>query len=1101
MTSLREMICVIRYEMKQQLRSWVFRVFVVVALVGIVACHMYRQGDGNCENWKMVALPCSMPLMNAYLFSVVQSLFLIVIMAGILRRINRLGSLEAINIRPFDNVVYYWGVVAGNFLLFLLLNVVVILAAVFVVNLTSLAPVGWKYYIFYLLTLNIPVWVFVSGLTLWISSVTKSRAMAIVLSVIWWMACIFWLPYWQHGTFDYLASGIPNLFSEVIGHLNFPLYMLHRCAYLLVGAGLLVCSVNRMRRLPNEIRMRKAYLSGGILLLVCGVACGGLLEYAYYRNREARADYYASFKHNWKEATCRVRRHSIELEQLGETLTMRSDMTIYNPGKESLTQIVLFLNPSLQVTELASGKGNLTYRRDAQVILIDRGLGAGDSLRLYMEYSGRIDDRFCDLHLTDEEYEYPFYQDRFFATGRQGAFVERDLLVLPPASVWYPVAVPPVNPLMPMATGRDFTRFRLLVKHPLQKEIVSQGQMSVTEDSVVFSCHNTLSGISLCGANYNRHFIPVDDKFGLQLNTMSFGEQLANNFSGISPADFISSWEKFPGLKPLGGYNYEAASWYEPKAPYLYLLEVPVSFRLETHAGKPEAGLVEPGMIFLRERGFDMNIAQAMEIGKVENEEEFIKVVDALDGGVFSSQRKAVDSHPLLGFVKKEEPIGGNYCDNDNGGYSLSEAKRVWVHSLEYSFMGKVLEGLYSKDFNQAQGLAGAFSITAKKEDNDYLIGKSLTDILEDNNKLAFSKKLNDLWLRLTLQIPSRELRQSIDSVYEFRVGEVDYDSLILAWTTRWGTDIDHVMRDWMTTRHEQYFKVEDAMLYYDPETRRYKAIGKIMNAGKSGGIASIEYGFLNQIQRSVCYFEPGEVKAFTLVTDMDISSINTGLSANRPTTFYFQREKVDHLDAPWELEEEWHSISVSEFMEGENPNEFVVDDQDAGFCLQDGSLSWLQRWRRTAPPLVPNSQMGGEDRRWKRVIDAEAYGDSIRGYHYIGGGYGKSTATWRLNLPEAGRYRVMGKVYRDFCTPPKEGILETGVVYYYTLSFGDQKRDVEVNLDVELDGLSENSCWASLGEYDFPAGEVSVMLSDKEIRKRNEIAIVADAVKFIKIE
>lgn len=155
--------------------------------------------------------------------------------------------------------------------------------------------------------------------------------------------------------------------------------------------------------------------------------------------------------------------------------------------------------------------------------------------------------------------------------------------------------------------------------------------MSVTEDSVIFSCHNTLSGISLCVANYNRHFVPVDDKFGLQLNTMSFGEQLANNFSGISQADFISSWEKSPGLKPLDGYNYEAANWYEPKASYLYLLEVPVSFRLDSHAGKPEAGLVEPGMIFLRERGFGMNIAQVMAIGKVENEEEFEKVVYALD--------------------------------------------------------------------------------------------------------------------------------------------------------------------------------------------------------------------------------------------------------------------------------------------------------------------------------------------------------------------------------------------------------------------------------------------------------------------------------------
>lgn len=140
--------------------------------------------------------------------------------------------------------------------------------------------------------------------------------------------------------------------------------------------------------------------------------------------------------------------------------------------------------------------------------------------------------------------------------------------------------------------------------------------------------------------------------------------------------------------------------------------------------------------------------------------------------------------------------------------------------------MGKVLEGLYSVNFSQA-GPAGVAFIMAKKEDNDYLIGKSLTDILGDNNELAFSKKLGDLWLRLTLQIPSRELRQSLDSVYEFRVGEVDYDSLVQVWTARWGTDIDHVMRDWMTTRHEQYFKVKGAILYYDPETRRSKAIGK----------------------------------------------------------------------------------------------------------------------------------------------------------------------------------------------------------------------------------------------------------------------------------
>ena len=38
---------IMRNEMKLQMRSWVFRFFVVLSLVGIVACQMYRQGgDG-----------------------------------------------------------------------------------------------------------------------------------------------------------------------------------------------------------------------------------------------------------------------------------------------------------------------------------------------------------------------------------------------------------------------------------------------------------------------------------------------------------------------------------------------------------------------------------------------------------------------------------------------------------------------------------------------------------------------------------------------------------------------------------------------------------------------------------------------------------------------------------------------------------------------------------------------------------------------------------------------------------------------------------------------------------------------------------------------
>lgn len=1094
--SIHYMFQVVYYEMKTQWRSWIFRFFTLFSLVGIMICHVYWQGQGNCMNWKMVALPCSMPLVNAYLFSVVQSLFLIVIMAGIPRRMERLGAFETIYARPFHNVTFYWGTIIGNFLLFLLLNVVVILAAVFVVNLTSLAPVGWKYYIFYLLTLNIPAWVFVAGLTLWISSVARSRVMAIVLSVIWWIACIFWLPYWQHGTFDYLASGVPNLFSEVIGHLNFPLYVLHRCAYLLVGAGLLVYSVNRMKRLPNETEMRKTCLSGGILLVVCGVVCGGLLEYSYYRDRKIRADYYASFEHNWKEVTCRVRNHSIELEQSGETLTMRSDMTVYNPGKESLAQIVLFLNPGLRVTKLGSGEDDLAYRRDEQAILIDRSLGVGDSLRLHVEYSGRIDDRFCDLHLTDEVYEDPFYQDRFFATGRQGAFVNEELLVLSPACTWYPVAIPPVNPLMPAATGRDFTHFRLLVKHSAQKVIISQGKAVEREYGITFTCRNSLNGISLFGANCQQNLFPIDEKFSFQLNSNTLGKQLAKNFSRISRAAFITFWREPQSLDLYEVKEYRNKSWVEPEVLYLYLLEVPVSFRLDSHMGKSETGLVEPGMIFLRERGFDMDLVWTMTKGKIKNRDDFQSVVTSLFGEIFSSWRRAKDSHPLLGlFKRKVKEVIGDEFEADYCGSSLWQVQRVWVYSSEYPFIGKVFENLSFGNFKQARGIANLLFFAGMKKKYDDLSGHSIVDILNENKEAAFEEKLVDLWTRLTLKIPSGELEQSLDSLFRCCSGEIDYDSLVQVWSTRWNTNISAVMQDWVTTRHEQYFKIKDAVLYYDSDTRRTKAIGKIMNVGKDGGVVSIEYGSFMNTRRSVCYVRPGEVKAFTLVTDETVSSINTGLSANRPPILDFQERKIGSLIDSLGIE--WYSIPLSEFVKEENPNERIVDDSDPEFELVNGNLTWIQRWLQDEPDY--RMIQGGETNRWEPVIDIEAYGDSIRGYWCISGGMGKSTATWRLNIPEAGRYQVMGKVYRATCIPITISL--PGVVYYYTISFGDQKKEVEVNLDAELPDSYEKSCWASLGEYDFPAGEVSVTLSDKEIHKRKEVAIVADAVKFIKIE
>ncbi len=271
------------------------------------------------------------------------------------------------------------------------------------------------------------------------------------------------------------------------------------------------------------------------------------------------------------------------------------------------------------------------------------------------------------------------------------------------------------------------------------------------------------------------------------------------------------------------------------------------------------------------------------------------------------------------------------------------------------------------------------------------------------------------------------------------------------------------------------------------------------------GGIKSrvvfIEHnltGEIGNMEELACYLEPGEAKAYSLVSRDMSKGINTGLSTNRPSVFYFNR--------PEELGEEyfgkpggtWCSISVEEFLAGDNKNEFVVDDQDDGFELVDGNLTLFQKWFRKTPPLRRSFQQG-ETSRWGFVITEEAEGDSIRGCYCIGGGEGKSTATWRVNLPEAGRYRVMAKVYKKLLVPGMGP--PGGVVTYYTIFHGDNKEEVAVDLDIAIPKRLGSRGWASLGEYDFPAGEAKVVLSDKDPQKRKDVAIVADAVKWIKIE
>ena len=77
---------------------------------------------------------------------------------------------------------------------------------------------------------------------------------------------------------------------------------------------------------------------------------------------------------------------------------------------------------------------------------------------------------------------------------------------------------------------------------------------------------------------------------------------------------------------------------------------------------------------------------------------------------------------------------------------------------------------------------------------------------------------------------------------------------------------------------------------------------------------------------------------------------------------------------------------------------------------------------------------------------------------------------------------------------------MQNGVIYHYTVESVNGKEQISVDLDRFFQPRQWVG-WVSLGEFDLPEGEVSVTLSDYDELGRDFIAVVADAVKWEKLE
>ena len=320
-----------RYETKLLRRSWLFRIFAILSLLVIVFFHMGTQSNLGWFEWVMVAMPSSIPFVNIYLFNIAQSVIAIFLAGSFLKRDKKLDTAEVIYVRPMSNADYIIGKTWGIMKVFVSLNMIALLIAGFIHLFASASPFALFPYFFYLLTLSIPSLIFVLGLSFVIMSFIRNQAVTFVIMLGFIGVTLSYLGDAEHGTFDFFALTVPNMFSDVLGHTNLFPYLVQRLTFLFLGMGLLTFTIAMVNRLPLHPKKNILLNALGCMILIIGISCGFIYFNRFNQIDNQRKLYSERYKKYNNIDKVHLIDQEIVFSQNDKKISVNSHIKIQNP--------------------------------------------------------------------------------------------------------------------------------------------------------------------------------------------------------------------------------------------------------------------------------------------------------------------------------------------------------------------------------------------------------------------------------------------------------------------------------------------------------------------------------------------------------------------------------------------------------------------------------------------------------------------------------------------------------------------------------------------------------------------------------------------------
>jgi ABC-type transport system involved in multi-copper enzyme maturation permease subunit len=1113
MISTQKIKTIAHFEMKTLFRSWFFRIFAGLAVLGLGIFNIAVFIESSGAPWLYRALPGNIPYVNLLVLNLGQAIVAIFLASEFLKQDRKNDTVEVIYARSMTNAEYIIGKSIGILYVFLILNLFILLMGIGFSFISSDSSKGIGEYFLYPLLISLPTLVFIFGLSFSMMILFKNQAITFIVLLGYIAITIFYLDNKFYHLFDYIAYKVPMMHSSITGFGNFQEIVIHRSIYFCLGLGLIFLTIFKLNRLPQSKKFTSLPLFIGILFL----AFGGLLINKYVslkkENIEIKLKMIAFNNQYFDSPRVDVFQNNITLDHLGETLHAVSDLSFQNASGQEIDTIIFKLNPSLKILSAKLDNQSIEFERELQLILLlpSKPISINSMHKLSLEYEGTISESTHFLDLDPENFENDFNLE-IFRVRKRFAFLTDDFVCLTQESLWYPTSGVSYATDRPVYFSPDFTTFTLQVHTRNDLTAISQGGMlSENPGDFVFKTDFPLTQISLLIGDYQKYSVKVDSvEYGVF--AIKGNDFFKDHFMDIS--------DSLPGMIGELKNEYETAIGLDYPFKRFYLAEVPVHFALDKHIYSISSDAVQPEIMFYPEKGV------TLEETDFKKRKKRVERRSKRDNEELSPED--VQSRIFKRFVR------GNYMANHQEWYMYNEIINRNTFTLfpnYYNFVSQLKSEnwpmldlslatfLKERNTNAVQNYRWFNTDLSNGERiNLELKNASLQDLMK--NGLQKQDKNADRDEQIYLNDVITAKGDQLFSLFRARYGDAKFNAVLNqfiktqqhrsfsfqdlneVFKSNFDSDIYTEISDWYEKINLPGFLVKDVESYkvLDGEYTKYQLRFKISNPEAVDGMVTFNADLDNQEIRNEdnqvlpdfsqkLFIPAGQAKEIGFVFNNEPSRINifTHISENLPNNLIYDFTGSGSLQKRAIFE---GSANVDFFNSIEEKNAIIIDNEDEGFSFhQDLHKSFLKK-------LVDKNKKEGYKYKgirwwnppaeWIPVVRSGFYGKYVRSGFYTRSGSGERTASWNANLKKAAFYDV-------YCHIEKINVYRRSSAKKANYNFKvHHEEGIE---DIVLQDTDVEDGWNYLGTF-FITPETSIV---EMTNKSHGKMIAADAIKWIK--